>query len=244
MRRTSLNFLVDVVAFLFMLGMIATGLIVRFALPPGTGGRWTIWGMGRHDWGDLHYYLAIGLLVLLLLHLALHWAWTCVIADKMLASIGLSIPAHGVSQKHRSIRRWGVGLATLAIMAGVIGGFYEMAASNVVTNAHGTIRRGGPRWAGSGDASAPQVDDVVPIREDRARGGGGGRGGADVRGSMTLAEVAEGAGVSTAQLTAALGLPADLSGDARIGRLRREHGLTMSQIRDVVATLSEPSSDP
>lgn len=32
-------------------------------------------GLGRHDWGDLHFYAAIFFLLLLILHLYLHWAW-------------------------------------------------------------------------------------------------------------------------------------------------------------------------
>ncbi|MCB9853580.1 MAG: DUF4405 domain-containing protein [Phycisphaerales bacterium] len=233
MRRTTLNFVVDAVAFIVMLGMIATGLVVRFALPPGTGGRWAIWGMGRHDWGGLHYYLALALLVLLLVHLALHWAWTCVIADKLLSSIGLSPGSNAGVQRSRAGRRIAVGCATLAIVAGSIGGFYWLAASNLVVNAHGTIRRNAPAGLVNDGERAVSRDEH-----------NSGRGRAQVKGSMTLGEVAAIAGVSTDRLKAVLGLPGDTADDARIGQIRRAHDLTMSQIRSQVVALSESSAEP
>jgi len=36
-------------------------------------------GLGRHDWGDIHFVLALVFIGLILLHLILHWTWikTC-----------------------------------------------------------------------------------------------------------------------------------------------------------------------
>ena len=39
MRRNKLNFLIDALALLAMLGMIATGLVIRYVLPAGSGGH-------------------------------------------------------------------------------------------------------------------------------------------------------------------------------------------------------------
>ncbi|HPF37938.1 MAG TPA: DUF4405 domain-containing protein [Phycisphaerae bacterium] len=233
MRRSTLNFVVDFVAFLVMLGMIATGLVVRYALPPGTGGRLAIWEMGRHDWGDLHYYLAIALLVLLLLHLALHWAWTCVIADKLLSAVGLRVTSGATGTRSRFGRRLAAGVAALVLVSGSVGGFYWWAQSSIKANDHGTVRRGAAMRsdAGVGENEGPT-------------GRRGGRGGAAVKGSMTLAEISAIAGVSTERMKSQLGLPADLSDDARMGRLRREYGLSMSQIRARVAELTASAAAP
>ncbi len=81
-RKTTLNFTIDFLAFLLMLSMIGTGVIIRYVLPPGSGGRGggyglTLWGMDRHDWGGVHFWLAVFLLGLLVLHVALHWSWVC-----------------------------------------------------------------------------------------------------------------------------------------------------------------------
>ena len=64
MRRNTLNFLVDALTLLAIFVMIATGLVIRFILPPGTGGGHggaglLLWGMGRHDWGDVHFWTSV-----------------------------------------------------------------------------------------------------------------------------------------------------------------------------------------
>lgn len=78
MRRTSLNFAVDAATLAALFGMVGTGLVMRFVLLPGMGGgegRVELWGRGRHDWGDVHYYFSVALLAVLVVHLAMHWAW-------------------------------------------------------------------------------------------------------------------------------------------------------------------------
>ena len=81
MQRQLLNFFVDLVALLAMLGMVATGLMIRYLLPPGSRGGHglTLWSLDRHEWGDIHFWLAVALLTLLVLHVALHWEWVCAV---------------------------------------------------------------------------------------------------------------------------------------------------------------------
>ncbi len=231
MRRTTLNFLVDTVALLFMAGMIATGLIVRYALPPGTGGRASIWGMGRHDWGDLHFYVAIGLLVLLIVHLSLHWFWTYVIANKLFASMGFPHRAETAGANRPSgVRRAAIGCVTFAMLVGLIGGFYWLATQDMTTSEQGSIRR-------RAQAEGRSPGRAVPMRGENDTGN------ADIRGSMTIVEVADFSGVSVERLKSSLRLPADVPDDMRLGRIRREYGLSMSQIRDVVASVSDSMDD-
>ncbi len=73
--RKELNFLVDALAFLCFAFMVSTGVILYFLLPPGTGERLAIWGLGRHEWGDVHFYTSIAFLAVLSIHLVLHWKW-------------------------------------------------------------------------------------------------------------------------------------------------------------------------
>jgi len=39
MRRNTLYFLIDLLGFIFLVGLTSTGSIMKWALPPGTGGR-------------------------------------------------------------------------------------------------------------------------------------------------------------------------------------------------------------
>jgi hypothetical protein len=88
MKRGTLNFIVDTVSFFDLLGLAFTGFIIKFILPPGSGGRGreltggrglgeikSLFSMTRHEWGDIHFYLAALFFTLMIVHLVLHWTW-------------------------------------------------------------------------------------------------------------------------------------------------------------------------
>ncbi len=75
MKRTTMNFIIDAVGFAGFVFLTATGVLVRYILPPGSGHHTTIWGLDRHEWGALHFWIAIAFLCVLALHLFLHWRW-------------------------------------------------------------------------------------------------------------------------------------------------------------------------
>jgi hypothetical protein len=93
MKRVTLNFLVDSLAFVDLLLLATTGAIMRWILPPGSGGGYgrgfrggrppaevkDLFGLARHDWGSIHFALATLFALLILVHLVLHWTWikTC-----------------------------------------------------------------------------------------------------------------------------------------------------------------------
>lgn len=97
MRRTVMNFILDVIAFVDLLLLATTGSIMRWVLPPSSGGGRgygfrggrepgpdvgqvrQLLGLGHHDWGDVHFVLALLFLCLILVHIILHWTWikTC-----------------------------------------------------------------------------------------------------------------------------------------------------------------------
>lgn len=88
MKRNSLNFTVDLAAFLILLAVVFTGFVMEYVLPPGSGGGGRglgqgrnareikqLWSMTRHEWGDIHFLLAIIFVILMAVHIALHWGW-------------------------------------------------------------------------------------------------------------------------------------------------------------------------
>lgn len=90
MKRSSLNFIIDLISFLNLLVLACTGFIIEFILPPGSGGGGgfgyrggrgpaqeikSLWSMTRHEWGDIHFYFAVLFATLMLVHLFLHWTW-------------------------------------------------------------------------------------------------------------------------------------------------------------------------
>ena len=75
MKRTKLNFIIDVVAFAGFVVMTTTGVLMRYILPPGSGHYSTIWGLDRHEWGGIHFWISVVFFSVLALHLVLHWRW-------------------------------------------------------------------------------------------------------------------------------------------------------------------------
>jgi hypothetical protein len=75
MKRATLNLVVDAVAFAGFVFMTASGVLLRFLLPPGSGHRTTVWGLDRHEWGGIHFWVSVALLAALSAHVLLHWKW-------------------------------------------------------------------------------------------------------------------------------------------------------------------------
>jgi hypothetical protein len=88
MKRNNINFIVDCAGFVVFCGLIFTGAVIRYILPPGTGGRGQQLNNGtgreqikdlltltRYQWGDIHYTLSIVFIVIMIIHLLLHWNW-------------------------------------------------------------------------------------------------------------------------------------------------------------------------
>jgi hypothetical protein len=43
-----------------------------------------LWGLSRHDYGYIHFMLALVVVSLMLLHIILHWSWVCATISNML----------------------------------------------------------------------------------------------------------------------------------------------------------------
>lgn len=242
MHRNILNFVVDVVTLLTMLAMILTGLLIKFTLPPrrATGPHRTLWGWDRHDWGDFHFWTAVALGALLLVHVALHWKWVCATVADIVKRGRDKTPV----MPGRIRNLYGVGF--LAVIAAIIGGFLWLAAAGVETSG-GQHDRGSGRGraaAISGGGSEP-LEAVETARSDRANSLRR-RGSSElhIRGSTTLGEIARMTGISLTRLRTALGLPEDVSPDENLGRLGRAYGFEIPDVRKAVQRLQASDGAP
>ena len=82
MRKATRNYVVALIMFLLALFEVVSGFVLWLVLPRGggyMGGRGSIteatflWS--RDTWLDLHNWVAVALLVIVALHLILHWRW-------------------------------------------------------------------------------------------------------------------------------------------------------------------------
>lgn len=124
MKRNTLNYLLDGALALAMAGLLATGLLMRFVLPPRSG-RLQLWGWDRHDWGDLHLWVVIFFLAVLLAHLALHWQWVCITTSRLFRR--QPCPAAPMKPLIRNL----LGAVALVVFVGLCFGFVRFANSRV-----------------------------------------------------------------------------------------------------------------
>lgn len=74
------TYLFGLVAALLLAGLAEaiSGFILWFALPSGTGRGaqyLTYWGVSRHTWLSIHDWVSIALVMIVIIHLAMHWKW-------------------------------------------------------------------------------------------------------------------------------------------------------------------------
>ena len=171
MKRLFDNLLVDLIAAALMIGMLATGYILRFPLPPGTNKDLTLWGLTRHQWGDVHFWISLGLIAVILLHLCLHWQWVAISVRRKLSRTK-AVPGSALVS----------GLITFLALATVlvVFGWAAQSGVNKITGPREGVcppsgREGGNKAADLGDAipETPASDgqkvvfwkDVYPILE-------------------------------------------------------------------------------
>ncbi len=105
MNQSKINFVIDTVGLVLLAMLAATGFLIHFVLPAGSGRSLHVWGLTRHDWGDVHFWLAAGLLTAMGLHLAMHWRWVI----HMIKGNG----------RHAGLR-WGLVVVVLLMLLGLL----------------------------------------------------------------------------------------------------------------------------
>lgn len=75
MKRNQVHFIVDMLSLAAFALMTSTGVLLHSLLPPGSGHFSVLWGMNRHEWGVIHFWISMALLILLVIHLLLNWRW-------------------------------------------------------------------------------------------------------------------------------------------------------------------------
>lgn len=201
-RKLTMNAIIDYAAFAIFVFLTTTGVLMRYLLPPGSGHQSSIWGLDRHEWGSIHFWMSLALFGILSLHIVLHWNWI------------MSVLRGKPRQGSRSKFLLGAGSLIAVVALGI---------SPVLSPVQVEEREQRDR-AERSEASGfwDQRDDALDFED------------VSIYGAMTLREIAETTGVPTAYIARQLGIDG-IADDQRIGRLGRDNGFDVSDVRRIVA---------
>jgi hypothetical protein len=243
MKRTTTNFWLDLVSFFVMVGLALTGGITHYVLPAGTGNWNTLFGLGRHDFGKIHFYLAFTAVLLLAIHVALHWSWICCFIAKGL----------GREQPSRRTQML-AGIALLATIGLLLVVGLGWAASRVEEKTREAPGYGKNRWLGK-DAtsavpdeiqieptrpSAPTVEPQLAEPQPRMHRGTLDKSEEDCAEGMainrqsTLQEAAVAAGMTVDAFLNGLKVTVPADPQERLGKLKRQFGFSIHDVRILV----------
>ena len=75
MKRSTQYVILNCILLLLLVSLLSTGLLLHYRLPPGIGRHSAIWGLSRHEWGEVHFWIGLSFGGMALIHVLLHWPW-------------------------------------------------------------------------------------------------------------------------------------------------------------------------
>jgi hypothetical protein len=242
--------------FLCMVGIVVIGLLMGFVIPEGRlgpGQSKYFLGVHRHQWGNIHLWLSLAFMALVVVHIVLAWGWLKGKAKGLFgrywkAAAGLTVLAAvivplvfwaAVSKNDPAYAEFGEGQGQQGRRVVESG----RPALEPLDQAASTASVGAPAAAREPGGEAPAAPQV---HGDKAVAGRMEAGSAEavITGKMTLREVERVIGVPAKDIVARLGLPADVSLEETLGRLRQAYGFEMQAVRDAVAELLKAKRPP
>jgi hypothetical protein len=126
MKKPTRDAILDSIAFVSFSFLVSTGLLLEF-FPRGGA---TIWGMGRHAWSELHFWIALAFVAVILVHLVQHGRW--------IASM-----ARGRARQHAR-RRWWVLAGFIVVVALSVAPFLSPAQPATSASERASVRHEEP----------------------------------------------------------------------------------------------------
>jgi len=201
MRKTTVNLVVDTIAYFIFACLFATGLILEYSIPPGEGngaGKKVIWDLTRHQWGDIHFILALVLIILIFIHMIIHWRWIYTMTNKN---------EKQPNTFNRTMIYTVFGISVILILIP-----FFLPAPQYHTVSPITIQQ-------PSTVSEPIAQEEINNNAEL------------IRGNMTIQEVSAQTGLSIQQIQTILGINVSLQKDEKLGRLLRREGISMQEAR-------------
>ena len=140
MSRNKAHFLVNVLSYGVFVSLASTGFLLAYRLPARSCSD-SLLGLTRHEWGDIHFYLSLAFVGLLVFHLFLNWKW-------VLCTFALRVGGKNPDGSPRGAWGWISLLILGAVTAALLAGPWLFAIK-------GENGEGGGGWRGGRGAAAP-----------------------------------------------------------------------------------------
>ncbi|MGV8091227.1 MAG: DUF4405 domain-containing protein [Mangrovibacterium sp.] len=232
--QSKLNLSIDIIMLLLLMPLAGIGFLIKYVLIPGIqrneryGGdvELEFWGLTRHQWGSVHLIISIVFLVLLLIHIILHWKMIVCIFGRMvpnktlramsatlIACIGFLLIAFPLFVKPEIVTRESLHLnrkfkqeTQRAVPRGIREEVSKEAEKDTVVSPPVGLNK--PEQA---------LSEVVFADHE-------------INGSQTLQFIAGKYGIPAEKLAADLNIPSNRAGE-KLGRLRKQYAFTMDDVR-------------
>lgn len=73
-RKHTQNLIIDFISFISMAVLLLTGFLLHLRLPHGSHSA-TVLGLDRHQWSEVHFWVAIIFTAGIIVHMVLHIPW-------------------------------------------------------------------------------------------------------------------------------------------------------------------------
>lgn len=226
--RSQINLIIDIVLLLLLAAMSFIGFLLKFSLLPGSekrevygnGVELYLCGMDRHEWGRIHLIISIIFIVLIVLHIVLHWKMIVCIFRKMLPPKYLQY-------------LFGLVLFLIVLFSFLIplilepevqtfpGGKHENGYQ------HSEVHSGDREEESVAETTEHDTGMLKEHREDHTD--------MEIFGYMSIREVAENYEIDESVILEHFGIPLDLANE-KLGRLRRNYDFTLSEMKDFITT--------
>jgi len=220
MKKTTLNFIINVFMFLCMSGIVGIGFLIKYTLIPGQE-RWIVYGdnvelylfgMDRHEWGTIHLIIGFVLLGLLVLHIFLHWKTiTC--------------------QYNRIIQRKVVNklmtilFITLCSLLIIVPFLVKPKVSKIE---HGEGREATNDSQTKRERNTNEKEKLKNSKQV-----------VEIRGYMTFYDISKKYKVPTEYIKKTLNIPKSIPDKQRLSLLRKKYGIEMSNVEEIIREYQE-----
>lgn len=235
--KAKINFIIDAIM-LLLLGMLAgIGLLIKYVLVSGEE-RWikygrnvdiSFWGLDRHEWGEIHLFIAVGLIGFLVLHIVLHWNMIVCLYKRIIcnkpARIICALTFMAVTVL-LVLFPYFIRVETDELASGRER-FQNLPVNENVTQAEESIQTAKPK------KEKVELGAVIKEKEEDLHHHIDAD--IDVKGFNTLAEISREYDIPCDYIKQKLDIPLSTSNSSKLGHLRKQYGFKMSELELIIA---------